>query len=125
MGILSTASSSANGPSWELIFLGGLGGAILLLAVPALSKWIRTARLSARRRRDAKYDAEILAREELEGRVEELAAAFAELRDSMTKVLTFIEGTKDPFTGEMQGGLVKTLRKILDLVDPPPKELNR
>jgi hypothetical protein len=121
---LFQVSSASNGPSWELIFLGGLGGAIILLAVPALSKWIRITRLQARKRRDAKYEAEVLARKALEKRFEGLADESAELKKSMARVLTFIEGTRDPFTGEMQGGLVKTLRQILDLVDPP-KDVKR
>lgn len=68
-------------------------------------------------RREAKVLAETQARLELEKRTEKLELLYEDLKVSMTRVLTFIEGTADPFTGEMQGGLVKTLRTILALVD--------
>lgn len=112
---LATESSSPS--TWVLALLSGLIGTLVLLAAPALTKWIRRRRESAVIRREAKVLAETQARLALEGRVDTLEEVYEDLKGSMTRVLTFIEGTSDPFTGEMQGGLVKTLRKILDLVD--------
>lgn len=111
------AETSSSPSTWVLALLSGLIGTLVLLAAPALSKWIRRRRESAVLRREAKVLAETRARLALEGRVDTLEEVYEDLKGSMTRVLTFIEGTSDPFTGEMQGGLVKTLRKILDLVD--------
>lgn len=108
--LLGAADSS--GSSWPNILYGGIGGVILLLAIPATARWISgwLARRRARSDNDAHeaQDHAILARQ-----VAEHEAAIQELRTSMQRVLVFIEGSKDPFTNEVTGGLINTLDDIL------------
>lgn len=111
--ILATArdlSASGGLPSWIPLFLGGIGSTICLLALPALSRWIKNWRL----RRTAQHEAPILADSE---RITKQGERIAVLETSMGRVLTFIEGTEDPFTHETQGGLVNTLKQILEMIN--------
>ena len=108
---LFVASGGAS-DSWPNVLFGGIVGVILLLAIPAATKWIkeRIARRRARTDADAieASDHAIMAKQIVEHEI-----AIAELRASMQRVLIFIEGSRDPFTNEVTGGLINTLDDIL------------
>lgn len=110
---MAAAAGGDGGPTgWANLLLGGIGGVILLLAIPATSRWIRGFMSRRRARSDAdahdSADLAILAKQ-----VADHEVAIQELRTSMQRVLVFIEGSKDPFTNEVTGGLINTLDDIL------------
>jgi hypothetical protein len=122
--------SSGDGASgglagWVILLFSGFGATILVLAVPALSKWIGALRERHRERKDARILEERKAREELQKEVDSLKGEVSSLKDSMAKVLEYIEGRKNPFTGEVEGGLVNTLREILALVGKRKSDRDR
>lgn len=83
-----------------------------------MSRWIKRVREDRRKKREERFDTEAKELRQLRADLTKACEDIAKLEESMRKVFQFIEGTRDPFTGRVTGGLINTLNEILKIVNP-------